>query len=214
MMKMCKRCIKAALRLILKRNIEDIKRQIDEAEVVSFDLFDTLVYRESGKPESVFKLISDEHEGFYKKRLLAERRARKEIPSEITIDDIYDRIEGIEKKELELLQKKEIDTELSVSRIREEGRMLYEYALLTKKTIVITSDMYLGEGILTRILEKNGYSSWDKLYVSSAYGMIKKKGLFKAVIKDYEGKKILHIGDDSVSDWASARKLRVEAAVL
>ena len=36
--------------------IEKIKRKIDKHDIISFDLYDTLVFRQAGKPTDIFEL--------------------------------------------------------------------------------------------------------------------------------------------------------------
>ena len=45
-----------------------------------------------------------------------------------------------------------------------------------KKTIIITSDMYLSEAFLEKLLAQNGYSGIQKLYISSEYNAGKSDG--------------------------------------
>ncbi len=59
-------------------------------DVISFDVFDTLVFRAVEKPADVFRLLEGHWNcmEFAQKRVQAERDARKE-KEEVTIDDIY-----------------------------------------------------------------------------------------------------------------------------
>ena len=75
-------------------------------------------------------------------------------------------------------------------------KAVYEYALLKGKRIIIVSDMFLPKSFIERILVKNGYDKYEKLYLSSEYKKIKFTGsLFKIVLAELEVKpsQILHV---------------------
>lgn len=65
---------------------------LEKAEIVSFDIFDTLLVRKVTHPKDLFKLIESElnAEGFYHVRIFAELRARAQLKKEdVSIKDIY-----------------------------------------------------------------------------------------------------------------------------
>ena len=71
-----------------------------------------------------------------------------------------------------------------------------------KKTVILTSDMYLPKTAIIEILDKCGYNKiYDEIYVSND---IKKRKDTKEIwpfIKNiYDGKKIIHVGDNNLSD--------------
>ena len=78
--------------------LDDIKSEIDSHEIISFDIFDTLLLRPYVKPTDLFlhleKLLNKE--GFAQARIEAEQKARKKHSDkeDITIDEIYDEIES------------------------------------------------------------------------------------------------------------------------
>ena len=79
------------------------------------------------------------------------------------------------------------------------------------KTIVITSDMYLPHDMMQQLLEKNGYSGFEKLYVSCDYGCNKhQKGLYKYLLRDYRGQKIVHVGDNTKADIKCAEECGIK----
>lgn len=75
--------------------------------------------------------------------------------------------------------------------------------------VIFTSDMYLESDVIRKILEKNGYTEEDKIYLSSEVKVSKSKGkLFDYIIKDIDLKpeEIIHIGDNYCSDYQQAKK--------
>ena len=80
---------------------------------------------------------------------------------------------------------------------------IYNYCVKNNKTVVVTSDMYLSEDIIRRILTKNGFEGYTNIFVSSEFGEKKRNGkLFKRVVDELrvKPKEILHIGDNIRSD--------------
>ena len=183
--------------------LEKIKKQINKAKVVSFDIFDTLLVRPYVRPVDLFEHMEKAYErpGFAAERKDAERRTRirhKEL-EDVTFDMIYDEIDD----EFKDMKQKEMDWEEMVLRANPELKQVYDYALAQGKKVIITSDMYLPTAFLAKVLRKNGYDNWDKLYVSGDVGKRKGTGaLFEHLLEDnnISPKDVLHIGDNEKSD--------------
>ena len=78
----------------------NLKKLIDEHLVISFDIYDTLIFRACGESTKVFGLVAEkcsiDPSVFTKDRIDAERRAREvTTQEEISIDDIYDELAKI-----------------------------------------------------------------------------------------------------------------------
>lgn len=198
------------------KNKEELKRRVDEYEAISFDLFDTLIMRRTLEPIDVFDfvecrlrekgiIISD----FKKKRRTAELESRGK-----DIYGIYEMLSQMlqldEKKTQEILAE-EIQCEKEYMISRRDVAEVLEYAVSQGKTVSIISDMYLTSEILADILHSVGIDQYHKIYVSCEYGKGKGNGLFEDYIKDVEGKKCLHIGDNWQSDIIAARKYGIDA---
>ena len=78
--------------------LKRLLRQIDKVDVVSFDIFDTLLKRNVRHPKDVFNLVESKYNAessvelkdFRSQRVLAECKARENATKEdITLDDIY-----------------------------------------------------------------------------------------------------------------------------
>lgn len=188
---------------------------IDEAAIVSFDIFDTLVTRQISEPEVVFDLIEHKYSQVepVSVSMLNERMQtagkvlgdRLGDVDDVGIDDIY--------KEMGLYRSAiiEKDTEIEVCIAHPNGKALYEYAVNAGKTIYIASDMYLDETTIKQILMNNGYTKWDQLYLSSSLGKKKDTGrlyleLKKCAEKDgVSCESILHVGDSWEGDVRHAK---------
>lgn len=219
-----KRDFKKLIGYFLKSDIRDIEKSILQSDVVSFDLFDTLISRKGGNPESIFTIMILDHPDifgnndgsvFLKNRIFAEKKLRKKYNKEITIEQIY---QEIKKKnipyDINELEKIEINTEIASSRVNDIGKRLYNFAVQNNKYIIITSDMYLPLGVIEKILLENEYEEWSDIYLSSDKGCRKWNGLFDIVSEDFKGKRVLHIGDDVKNDFGAARKSGIMSKLI
>lgn len=195
--------------------LEKIKKDIDKAKLVSFDIFDTLLLRPYIHPTDLFLHIEKiENKPFFcQLRQDAEREARNKRSDveDITLDEIYDEIDDNFKS----LKQVELNFEDMVLTQNPELKEVYDYALEKNKKIIITSDMYLSTDFLSNILKKNGFTKFEKIYVSADIGKTKHTGnLYHHIITDMNisnPKDILHIGDNKHSDYKKAKQTKINA---
>lgn len=197
---------------------ENIIKKINKKEYVSFDIFDTLIKRDVKKPTEVFDIIEQNYgiHDFYKRRIEAEKRARK-CKVDTTIDEIYDIYNSLYLNNINEIEKiknieKKVEFELCVQ--NKLLKKVYDFCIENNKKVYLISDMYLSSEILKEILEKNGYSKYEKLYVSCEYDRTKANGeLYKYVIKelDIHTNKLIHIGNDIKTDYMMALKNKISA---
>lgn len=202
--------------------IEKMWEKIYDFEYVSFDIFDTLLFRTVLSPEDVFDIVqyryNEKHDN--KIRNFKETRTRYEIKlrdsdknREITLEKIYNSLPYTEeiKKELCYLEKNtEINNCIPNMPMLELMQKCSEY----NKKIIIVSDMYLDRDTIEKMLRKIGITCRYRLFLSSEEGVAKKSGrLFPKVI-DILGVKssdIIHIGDNEYSDIKMAEKAGIKA---
>ena len=189
-------------------NVAYILEQIEKYDVISFDIFDTLLKRNVSTPIDVFAYIEKKYKkiGFCNARINAEKRARaKKKNAEITLQDIYSEMPYDFSQE-ELLA----ESDLLISNIW--MMPVYKKAVETKKVIIV-SDMYLPEEFICNILAREGISKYEKLYLSSSLNKTKNSGdLFEYVLADLkEDRRIVHIGDSNKSDYLVPRQKGIDA---
>ena len=193
---------------------QDLLSAIENAKVVSFDLFDTLAIRNISSFEGVLKLVDARFRekginipNFVNKRLKTEKElsfdnAPKlgEIYSEV-LKDVgefsfsADELAGIEF---------EVDKNLIEER-RDVVDLLNEL-VKKNKLIYITSDSYYTKEQISQILERIGVASVTDVLISCEYGTSKTGNLFEE-LKAVSGEAdILHVGDDIVADIESAKR--------
>lgn len=201
-------------------NLNRVYKQLHRYEVISFDIFDTLIKRCIGSPYEVFALMEQElclkygseFMGFASRRVEAEKKAMLVSKNaETTLEEIYDFMELKNKGEIIDYEK---TIEVEVSAPNDEIFDLYQECCRMGKHIVICSDMYLNKATVEAILQKNGYAGYEKLYLSSDRKKRKSNGgLYFELIHDLHinPKSILHIGDNLKSDYIQAIRCGINA---
>ncbi len=198
------------------KNREELLKTIDSYDAISFDLFDTLIMRKTLEPVDIFDLVELrlQEKGisvcdFKKKRRTAELKAAgKDI---YCIYNILAEILHLDAAVCKLILEEEIQCEKEHLIPRKVMVEVFQYAVSKGKTVSIISNMYLTTAILKDILSAIRIDGYDKIYVSCEYGKGKGNGLFEEYLKDINGKKCLHIGDNQQSDIAAAKKYGIDA---
>ncbi|MCR5846598.1 MAG: HAD hydrolase-like protein [Lachnospiraceae bacterium] len=209
-----------------KLKVSEYVEKAKSYDYVSFDVFDTLIFRPLSQPTDLFYFIGKELGimDFKNIRTWAEADARFKCyllnkHYEIGLPEIWENLsedQGTDAKN-GMLVEETVEKNLCYA----NPFMLKVWNELKKQgtKIVVVSDMYLPERIVREILEKNGFTGAEKIYVSNEYSKNKYEGkLFKYVANDLYGNssknkdnnsnniKILHIGDNPKSDNESAKK--------
>ncbi len=96
----------------------------------------------------------------------------------------------------------EMRNELALCRSNPFMKRIYESLRSAGRKIVFTTDMYLPEDFIRKLLVKNGYDGGERIFLSSAYGRSKADGgLFDEVKREMgETLTFAHVGDNPVSD--------------
>ncbi len=189
-------------------------------DIITFDIFDTLLVRKTLFPKDIFKIVErkmgnceERIENFSKVRMEAEERCYKRGLNP-TIDQIYEelsRLTGAKKKIIQEYLNAELNTEFIFIAPRKSMRDFFD-KVREKKPIYLISDMYLPSGFIHRILRKCGYEGYKDIFVSCEYGCSKRDGLFYRFLEQFSEKRsILHIGDDEVADDMCARDAGIDS---
>lgn len=192
---------------------EALKQKMAKADVISFDIFDTLITRDVLRPVDLFVLLERKLSSagvicpsFAMKRQEVEAELNQcGVPN---LEQIYAKLGewySWKKEVTRTACSMEFDMELQACHARKYMRNVFQDALKIGKTVILISDMYLPEAKMRALLMKNGYEGYQRLYISCEYQMTKASGaLFALVRKDFAGT-ILHIGDNPASDDKMAR---------
>jgi HAD superfamily hydrolase (TIGR01549 family) len=203
--------------------IEILKNK--EIQIVSFDIFDTLVARSVAQPTDLFEIMGnipfilerfDSPLNFKNIRIQAEKSARECCKQEeVTLTQIYEQLHYLTHREKQKLLKLELKTEKQTLFVNKEIEQLLKIAHAHDKKILLLSDMYLSlKQIEQIILKKLKYKEFiaDTL-VSSELQKTKHYGsMYAYLLKTYSlaPKNMLHIGDNPHSDIHMARQKGIQ----
>lgn len=184
-------------------------------DVISFDIFDTLIFRPFVQPTDIFFLLQEklDYFDFAEQRKLAEKKAREMMMAkfktrEVTIYDIYDVIE----RELGINRdygvQCELDCEMDVCFANPFMKRVFDILKSRGKRIIAISDMYFPKPIMQKLLEKCGYNGFENIFVSCDAKSGKGSGVLYDLVKSEVGKDLtyIHIGDNYSADYEKAQK--------
>lgn len=193
----------------------DVKKMVTEImkyDVVSFDVFDTLILRNVEKYFDIFRITGTKIKmaGFSEIREKAEYNLSLE--GTYTIFDIYRELSKRYGIGLEGIDR-EIDVELACCQANPYIMQIYQTAIGAGKIVIATSDMYLPKEYINKILQNCGYERFDDIIVSCDKNAEKRNGeLFRWLrTEKYAHKKIIHIGDNYKADVYQARNAGIKA---
>ena len=198
----------------------DLKRRIDNAQIVSFDIFDTLIMRKIFSPEDVFRLLGSRTKELNINIDIGAVRAKisAKCDSCASIDDIYMAIKEETDLSDEVIEdiktiERDIDEQLCVA--RNDIAKLYEYCIESGKEVYLISDMYYTLQDIKQLLDKCGLSVIDDRHIWISCE--KKKDKISGLMwKEYssvvgENAKCIHIGDNKTGDIENPTKYGIDS---
>ena len=189
-----------------------LKSLIDAAGLVSFDIFDTLLYRKTNTPEIIFDLVGKRFgiHGFRKMRMNAQDEASRRTYAangypHADMNEIYGVLSERTEIPVDWMEVRNFEIQIEGDALVANREMLeiFRYAKETGKRVVATSDMYLLADTLRGYLERNGFEGFDYIYCSADEHKAKfNKELFAEVARreNISCEQILHIGDKQRDD--------------
>ncbi|WP_331303352.1 rhamnan synthesis F family protein [Methylobacterium oryzae] len=207
------------------RSQDQAMRALQDVDLVSFDLFDTLVSRPARRPDAVLKLVEHRlatEEGrpvpLFTERRAAENRvrARKHHQGDVNLSEIYAElaasgpIPGDVVARAHALEKR---IDLGALLPRPEVIEILKAAHEGGKRIVLMTDTYYEEADIRGILQVIGVADlFAALYVSNAVGARKDRGDLWRHVEESEAvprARWLHVGDNEHSDIQAACDRRI-----
>lgn len=222
-------------------NEEQLKSLIDAHDIITFDIFDTLLMRGLLEPTDVFDLVERKlyrmgtDIPFKKLRLDAEKRldGKGQYPK---LDEIYGEMAKCLNSEqnvnhtyvkLEEIKRVEIETDRQMLLVRQKMVDIFQYALQTGKKVYLLSDMYYSEDYMRQVLDSFGICGYEEIWVScdrkcakadrSMYHSFLKHLVTTGILENCspESKqRILHIGDNRYVDYDKACAAGVDAYLI
>lgn len=207
-----------------------ISQELQHYDVISFDVFDTLICRTVGHPTDVFGIM-EQRTGipeFANCRIEAENAARQYRSAryhtrEVTIEEIYhtmlqdSRVKvssgkygaALTKQDLSTWIALEMEAEKQCCRADPYMRKLVRLLLAQGKPVIATSDMYLHQAQVQDLLQLCGYADFGEIYVSCDHRAGKSDGrLFPRILQRLgPDKRLVHIGDNFYADVYKPKEL-------
>lgn len=191
---------------------ELLKKKIWQASLISFDIFDTLLFRKTNTPETVFDLMGKHLgiHGFRKLRMDAQNEASARAYAasrypHADMDQIYEVLSEHTEIPVDWMAVKDLEIQMERDALvaNQELLEIFRYAKSIGKRVVATSDMYLFAATLREYLEEKGFAGIDHVYCSADEHKAKfNRDLFEVLPEKeqipYE--QILHIGDKERDD--------------
>jgi hypothetical protein len=175
---------------------------MNNTQVNSYDIYDTIIARKVKNPTDIFDIIEKKSNipNFKKNRIIAEQNAG------LTLDSIYQQfkeVTGLSEPDIGKLKKLEIETEI------ENSYLIKPVANLINSGDILVSDMYFNSEQLGYILKSLGFDKDVKIFSSSS-GYSKANGtMFEHLKKTYDIR--VHSGDNVDSDVKQANKHKIAA---
>ncbi|HIF9075039.1 TPA: rhamnan synthesis F family protein [Photobacterium damselae] len=198
-------------------DIEKVYADLNNFEIISFDIFDTLLRREYtyndyakyqlGK-ELVELGIVNKAEDFVSIRNNCELtlRKRKLFIGDVNIFEIYGEIISelnLGKDKIAIFANKEFEYDYKLMQPKDEMISLLYKLIGSGKTIYLTSDIYYTEEQVMKILKKVSVYKGFNLFLSSMLNVRKDNGtMWSYLIKEHKINKyrFIHVGDNIVAD--------------
>ena len=199
---------------------EAFAKELSRFDVISFDVFDTLILRPFSSPADLFFLLGDElgYMDFKRIRMemewrARERKYRKENHYEVNLEEIYEMLSEETGICPDTALERETELEYSFCFANPYMKQVVGELRRLGKRIVITSDMYLNTERIKTLLEKCDYGFFDAYYVSCDLGRSKSRGdLYDEVRRQEEekcgrnGLTFVHVGDNETADRENSGK--------
>ena len=200
-------------------NIEEITVQqlwkiVEDNDVISFDLFDTLVMRQTLFPSDIFEMVDinlKEHEiyieDFSQKRMFCEKELSKyKAPTLLEIYIYMKEIYKISELDPEKISELEWQIDYNLMVPRKEVCEIFIKIKELEKEVYIVSDSYYSRQQIKEVMKKCKITSYTDILISCEYKTAKTQELFKELKKKTGDRSVLHIGDDVIADIESAKK--------
>lgn len=194
-----------------------LKREVESHDVISFDIFDTLLGRYVLRPKDIFMLMENRIRTCERREIPffeIRRTAEQNCAYGATIYDIYEKMRegGIAAEDCDHWRCEELELEKRLTYPKTKVVEIFRYALSLGKKVFLTSDMYLPKNEMEKILASHGIAGYTGLLVSCEEKAQKSDGtLYVKLSSMNPGKTILHIGDNRVADVDMALRMGIDA---
>jgi predicted HAD superfamily hydrolase/glycosyltransferase involved in cell wall biosynthesis len=172
---------------------------------VFLDVFDTAILRPFRRPTDLFAYLAHQRgtPSFAQQRIAREAQARKDFAhqADVTLEQIYLDLPDADRT---------VELTAEIHHCVAHGALLARYKewIEQGKQVYFVSDMYLDRKTIAAILERNGFTGYAGLFVSSEDQKTKGDGSrFEWLKQQIPGceTEAIHIGDHPISDFAQPK---------
>jgi len=201
----------------------ELDEKIQNAQVVSFDFFDTLFMRTVCSPRDVFVFLTEEIKDYWTVEETFQEirnRAIEKISKNYSYDELYSAIEketGLQHDVIEKIKVEEIELEKRVIVLRDKVLKTFCKCLADGKEVYLISDMYLPKSFYTDMFKQyNIEFPNDRILLSNELGKSKSEGTLWEyyATKLVKGRKAFHIGDHEKVDVKIPRTFGVDTYLV
>lgn len=192
--------------LYWKQTLYTLKKEIIDHDIISFDIFDTLITRKIVEPTDLFSIIQNKlfkDDDFVKCRINTEIS----IGNSASLEKIYEHMPNKFSSAYEL----ELDLEMKSIILRKDIIDALNYAIKQNKEIYLISDTYHSKDFIKKILNKFSIEGYKDILISCELNKRKSDdSLWKLYKKLIGNSKALHIGDNIKSDIYNPKKFNID----
>ena len=189
-------------------SLDNLLKEIDNSDVVSFDFFDTLFMRKVCNPRDVFLLLEREFSdswNYVESYSTVRSYALQSMPENYTLNQLYDEIQHIAGLPHDLalkIKNRELELELDLLYPRDTVIEAMRHAMALNKEVYIISDMYLPKSFYEQVFTKYCVPiNKNHILTSCELGRNKKDGnIWSYYLNIIGNKKALHVGDNPDAD--------------
>lgn len=204
-------------KILNRPTVLDFTKDLLEYDVISFDVFDTLLLRPFAEPQDLFMIVGEKLNcvNFMSIRKKAEKEARSiakvKGKQEVNIFDIYEIIELKTGIDTQLGVQVEFQTELEFCFANPYMKVVFEIVKSHNKKIIAISDTYFTKSMIEQLLENSGFCGFSDVFVSCENNANKRETqLFKIALQKLgKDKRFVHVGENMKSDIKSAQELGI-----
>lgn len=206
--------------------LQTMLKEMEQYDVISFNLYDTLLLRNVLFPRDIWKLLGKSAEAKY--GIVDFHYVRENIenelryangPTVIRFSEIYAEI-GRRYPEwpVEALMDKELQLEKTYVVKNPLLDRIFQAAVAAGKKVLIVADTVFSQQFVQELLSQCGYSvsgTEIEVYLSSEYGVTKESGdLYQRILTDdgFDPARWLHIGTEPRGDLEIPRQMHLTAA--
>ena len=186
-------------------------------DIISFDIFDTLLLRPFSDPTELFYLLDIRFSYLDLRRIRVEAEAavRKKrgrmYGGEVSLAEIWAEMERVTGIPAEEGMAAEMELERKYCTANPYFLPVLEALRKSGKKAVVTSDMYLGRDFLKALLEEKGLGVFDGYFISSEYRESKHGGGLYRIVREKAGGSVrdaryAHVGDNVHADVRMAER--------